>query len=99
MVGIMAVRCIMTRIGPSAGNGGKPGGGTRVTSWAATGAAAVAASKSSRTAERRMDQLLDRDAVMMARLAAAVTPELLRLIRAAKYRRVALKFAFLRPST
>jgi hypothetical protein len=84
MVGIMAVRCIMTRIGPSAGSGGKPGGGNLVTSWAATGASAVAASKSSRTAEGRMDQLLDRDAVMMARLAAAVTPELLRPFRAAK---------------
>ncbi|WP_273463132.1 hypothetical protein [Sandarakinorhabdus limnophila] len=97
MAGIAAERCNMKRMGPSAGNDGRPGGGTCIRSWAATGEAA--ANKSSRMAEKRMDQLLVRDAGMMARLAAAVTPANRRRIRAAKYRRVALKFAFLLPST
>ena len=45
------------------------------------------------------DQVRVGVAVMMAGRAAAVTPVNLRRIRAAKYRRVALKFAFLLPST
>jgi hypothetical protein len=89
----------MKRMGPSAVSGGSPGGGTLATSWATTGPEAAAASKSSRTAEKRMDQLLDREAVMMARLLAAVTPANFRFACAAKYRRVTLKFAFLLPST